>query len=500
MAPGPVFWSVTLRARRREVEAAFQHALDGYANHGMGHDTYRPVTRTMDDDSGGWGVTAIDALSTAIMFENEDAVRQILDFLVNLDYNRIEGGTSIQLYAVTTKHFAGMLSAYDLLNGPFAHMVPQQDLRDGLYRQMVELGNVLSCGFSTPSGIPRNWVDTALCTTDDALSNTIAGAGSLILEFARLSDITGHRVYAEHARQAEQHLLKPRPEKFVPWPGLMGSNVRVTTGDLIDRKGSWGSSSDSFYEYLLKAYIYDSKAYAPYLQRWKLAADSTIRYIASHPYGHPEWTLLPRWNGRDKINEMDAPSWFAGGNFILGGMVTGNQTLVDFGVSIADTAGALYQMTATGLGGELIVWTTDCSPSFRAKFDLNECNSSNSVQITGSEYKLRPEVFESWYYAYRATKNPKYRQWAWMAFQALNRVCKTESAYSAISDVNAENGGKKLDEMDSGFMAQVLKYTWLIHLDDDQAPFHVMDSRRGSGNMWVYNTQGHPLMVAGDPV
>jgi len=168
---------------------------------------------------------------------------------------------------------------------------------------------------------------------------------------------------------------------------------------------------------------------------------------------------------------MDAPSWFAGGNFILGGMVTGNQTLVDFGVSIADTAGPLYQMTATGLGGELIVWTTDCSPSFRAKFDLNECNSSNSVQITGSEYKLRPEVFESWYYAYRATKNPKYRQWAWMAFQALNRVCKTESAYSAISDVNAENGGKKLDEMDSGFMAQVLKYTWLIHLDvsDDTA-------------------------------
>ncbi|KAK1043780.1 hypothetical protein LTR33_015387, partial [Friedmanniomyces endolithicus] len=82
----------------------------------------------MDDDSGGWGVTAMDALSTAIMFENEDAVRQILAFLVNLDYNRIEGGTSIQLYEVTTHHFGGMLSAFDLLNGPYAHMVPQQDL------------------------------------------------------------------------------------------------------------------------------------------------------------------------------------------------------------------------------------------------------------------------------------------------------------------------------------------------------------------------------------
>jgi len=215
---------------------------------------------------------------------------------------------------------------------------------------------------------------------------------------------------------------------------------------------------------------------------------------------------------------MDAPCWFAGGNFILAGMITGNQTLIDFGVSIADTAGALYQMTATGLGGELVVWTTDCSPSFKARFDLDECNSSNSVQVTSPEYKLRPEVIESWYYAYRATKDLKYREWAWSAFKAIISVCKTESAYSAISDVNAVNGGKELDEMDSGFMAQVLKYVWLIHLDvrddtaqgrlcirlltrvQDQAPFHVKDSRRGSGNMWVYNTQGHPLMVAGDPV
>ena len=57
---------------------------------------------------------------------------------------------------------------------------------------------------------------------------------------------------------------------------------------------------------------------------------------------------------------MDALSWFAGGNFVLGGMVTDNQTLVDFGVAIADTGGAMYSMTATGLGGEFVWWTKTC--------------------------------------------------------------------------------------------------------------------------------------------
>ncbi|KAK3636524.1 hypothetical protein LTR56_014150 [Elasticomyces elasticus] len=434
------------------------------------------------------------------MFENRGAVRQILEHIDSLDFTKVVGGSSIQLYDTTKRHFGSMLSAHDLLSGPYAHLIKRKPLRESLYQQVVELGNVLSCGFSTASGVPRNWVDPVFCTTDDANSNTIAGAGSLILEFARLSGITGHRVYVEHAKRAQQYLLDPKPEKYVSRPGLLGSNIRISTGELNGRKGSWGSLSDSFYEYLLKMYIYDSDTYAPYLERWKLAADSTIRYIASHPFGHPEWTLLPYWKGDNVYNAMDSLSWFASGNFILGGMVTDNQTLVDFGISIADTAGALYQATATGLGGEALVWVDECSPDFLANFHLEECNASNSVQWTDTEYKLRPEVIESWYHAYRATKDPKYREWAWSVFKAIDSVCKTESGYSAISDVNAVDGGKKLDEMESFVFAEVMKYIWLIHLEDDKAPFHVMDSRTGSSNRWVYNTEAHPFKVAEEHV
>lgn len=215
----------------------------------------------------------------------------------------------------------------------------------------------------------------------------------------------------------------------------------------------------AFYEYLLKAYIYDQGAYGHYLDRWKLAADSTIQHIASHAYGRPDFTFLPYWEGQKLFNAMDSLSWFAGGNFILGGIVTNNQTLVDFGLSIADTGGAVYNMTATGLGGEYVEWTEDCSSSWSE----GPCDASNSVRVSDASFKLRPEVLETWYYAYRATKDPKYPEWAWSAFQAINRVCKTETGFSAISNVNAPDGGEKLDQQESFVFAEVLKYIYLIH-------------------------------------
>lgn len=236
--------SIVLRARRQEITEAFQHAWNGYSQHCMGHDSIHPVSNTCDDDFGGWGATAVDTLSTAIMFEQESIVLEILRFIATIDFTVVAGGTSIQLFEVTIRHFGAMLSAHDLLDGPFKHVAKDETLREALRSQMIALGNVLSCGFSTPSGIPRNWVDPALCTTDSGTSNTVAGAGSLILEFARLSDITGHQVYVERAKKAMQYLVDPQPEEKLPFPGILGSFVSVNTGKVMDSKGSWGSLAD----------------------------------------------------------------------------------------------------------------------------------------------------------------------------------------------------------------------------------------------------------------
>ena len=232
------------QVRRQAVAAAFQHAWDGYSRYCFGHDTLHPVTNTCEDDFGGWGATAIDSLPTAIIFGNEHVIIQILEFIAALDLKVVKGGTRIQVFEITIRHFAAMVSAWDLLDGPFSHMATNPDLRHALYAQMVTLGDILSCAFDSPSGIPREWVDPALCQSDNGTQNTIAGVGTVILEFARLSDITGDRKYVDLAEKAENYLLKPQPASGEPYPGLLGSFVSVETGQIIGSQGSWGALAD----------------------------------------------------------------------------------------------------------------------------------------------------------------------------------------------------------------------------------------------------------------
>ena len=241
---GALHSSPLLATRRREVVDAFEHAWSGYSQYCMGHDTMHPVTNTCDDDFAGWGATAIDSLTTAIIFGKEDVVLQILTFISTVNFEVVQGGSSIQLFEVTIRHFGAMLSAYDLLNGPFSTMARNPGLREALFNQIIKLGNILTCGFNTPSGIPRNWVNPVECTTDSGTSNTVAGVGSMILEFMKFSEITGNKVYAEKAKKAESYLINPHPEDKMPYPGLYGSFVSIANGELIDNKGGWGALAD----------------------------------------------------------------------------------------------------------------------------------------------------------------------------------------------------------------------------------------------------------------
>jgi mannosyl-oligosaccharide alpha-1,2-mannosidase len=414
------------------------------------------VSNACDNDFSGLGATAIDALSTAILMEKRDVVVQILEFIAGLDWTRLSREhTKIQVFEVIIRHLGGMISGYDLLTGPFSHLHIDDALVQKLFAQMVAFGDILTCAFDTGTlGIPRSWLNPTTCKTDDGTSNSVAGVGTIILEFARLSDVTRDQKYVNLAKKAEQYLLDVHASQKIP--GLLGSFVNVRSGAIEGHEGSWGAFADSYYEYLLKAYVYDQVNFRDYLEAWQISADSTIRYIASHPYGYPDWTLLPSWNWETRHNRMESLSWFAGGNFILGGMVTKNKTLLDFGLSIADTAGAIYNMTVTGLGPEFVEWDTECDIS------NGECKPQDSIRLADTSYKSRPEVVETWYYAYRATKNSKYREWSWTAFEAMNAYCKTDTGFSALSDVNATNGGSKVDLQESFVFAEVLKYIYLI--------------------------------------
>ncbi len=159
---------------------------------------------------------------------------------------------------------------------------------------------------------------------------------------------------------------------------------------------------------------------------------------------------------------------FDGGNFILGGLTLNEPKYVEFGLELVDGCRDTYTSTATGIGPEVFRWqdskvATNASnnpapPSAQADF-----YKKSGFWISSSSYVLRPEYIESVYYAYRATGDPKYQQWAWEAYLAINQTTHVGSGYSSINNVNAPGGGGFQNFQESFWFAEVLKYSYLIH-------------------------------------
>lgn len=161
---------------------------------------------------------------------------------------------------------------------------------------------------------------------------------------------------------------------------------------------------------------------------------------------------------------------FDGGNFILGGLTLNEPRYTEIGLDLVASCHDTYEQTATGIGPEVFQWQDN-------KVALNASNNPGppaeqadfykkaGFWITVSDYVLRPEVIESFYYAYRATGDTKYQEWAWEAFLHINETCRVGSGYSSISNVNALGGGGYTDFQESFWFAEVLKYSYLIHAE-----------------------------------
>jgi mannosyl-oligosaccharide alpha-1,2-mannosidase len=105
------------------------------------------------------------------------------------------------------------------------------------------------------------------------------------------------------AQKGESYLNNPQPASSEPWPGLVGMNININTGLFEDAFGGWVGGADSYYEYLIKMYVYDTTRFASYRDRWIKAADSSIAHLVSHPSSRPDLTFLSVYNGKKLIYE-----------------------------------------------------------------------------------------------------------------------------------------------------------------------------------------------------
>lgn len=199
--------------------------------------------------------------------ELSDIVIEIVNYVPTIDFSVSKDDEVVSLFETTIRYLGGMLSAHDFLTGPLSNLVQDNPNVQSLLDQSENLANILSFAFDTPSGVPSNNLYFSNRSNDGSPTNGLADAGSLVLEWTHLSDLTGNKTYADLSQKAESYLLNPMPPSGEPFPGLVGSNINLTNGQFADGTGGWDSGDDSFYEYLIKMYVYDQSRFGNYKDR-----------------------------------------------------------------------------------------------------------------------------------------------------------------------------------------------------------------------------------------
>ncbi|CAI5725054.1 unnamed protein product [Peronospora effusa] len=300
---------------------------------------------------------------------------------------------------------------------------------------------------------------------------TIADVGTLQLETRYLSDITGDLKYAEMGdafykivqREGSYNKTGLFPVHFDTVRGEFDTNSSLITV---------GSFGDSFYEYLLKVYIYSGKRQEDkYLREFY---DDAVRGIEEYLlyFSIPDNLYF--------LHEMTVPSLsrdlsmshlacFVPGMLALGTLSetqdhAKNAKHLELAEKLMETCYQLYHRQATGLSPESV--------------------SFPMMQAVDSRYILRPETVESLFYLYRITKNSKYREYGWKIFEALETHAKTKYGYAVVANVTTLPAQTE-NKMESFFLAETLKYHYLLQAPESLIPL----------DEYVFNTEAHPLRI-----
>jgi len=110
--------------------------------------------------------------------------------------------------------------------------------------------------------------------------------------------------------------------------------------------------------------------------------------------------------------------------------------------------------------------------------------AERDYHVVKTWYLLRPETLESLYILWRVTGNSRWREHGWSIFEAIEKQTKTNSGYSCLLDVQYKPAIQQ-DDMPSYFLAETLKYLYLMFTEEDLIPL----------DKYVFNTEGHPFAI-----
>nr|XP_020487770.1 ER degradation-enhancing alpha-mannosidase-like protein 3 isoform X1 [Labrus bergylta] len=447
---------------RNQVVEMFDHAYQNYMDHAYPADELMPLTcrgrvrglepsrGDVDDALGMFSLTLIDTLDTLVLLnkttEFEAAVRRVLKDV------RLDNDIVVSVFETNIRVLGGLLGGHSMAVMLKEGGQNMQWYQDELLHMAKDLGLRLLPAFNTSSGLPyprvnlkygvrgpetRTGTETDTCT---------ACAGTIILEFAALSRFTGDPVFEAHARRALDFLWEKRQRNS----NLVGTTINIHSGEWVRRDSGVGAGIDSYYEYLLKAYVLlgDDQ----FLQRFNIHYASIMKYISQPPLlldVHIHKPLLPArtW--------MDALLAFFPGLQVLKGDIR----------PAIETHEMLYQVTK--------------------KHNFLPEAFTTDFRVHWAQHPLRPEFAESTYFLYKATGDPYYLEAGRTILDNLNRFARVPCGFAAMKDVRT---GSHEDRMDSFFLAEMFKYLFLLFADAEDLVFDVED--------YVFTTEAHLLPLS----
>ncbi|TFK73471.1 glycoside hydrolase family 47 protein [Pluteus cervinus] len=457
--------------QRAAVQQIFLTSYEAYKTYAWGNDDLTPISKSFANTRNGWGASIVDSLSTMFVMGLDDELEDAIHFASQIDFSRSKTNSTVSIFESTIRYVASLLSTYELTG--FKH--PQ------LLAKAKQLGDKLSHGWVNGQAVPFGFLDFSTDTAQHDTSN-IAEAGTLSLEFATLSKYTRNATYSNLAVGSAKHVA----QLAKPLPGLAAQGIDPKSGKFVGGYVTWGGGSDSYFEYLIKYARLSNTQDPTFVNQWLTAVDSSIKTLAkkstvgNHLY-------LADYDSSGTIRHVGSHlACFHGGNWIFGGRLLNNETIVNYGLQLADACWNTYAGTATGIGPEAFGfmssdgnYTGDGQSAEQATF-----YNQKGFYIRDGSYDLRPEVLESNFYAWRATGDKKYYNRAVTALQSFLKYLPAGVAYDAREDVNDVHSGT-YDHMESFWFAEVLKYLYLTFDDPN----------RFSLDKYVFNTEAHPFIA-----
>ncbi|KAL9924688.1 LOW QUALITY PROTEIN: ER degradation-enhancing alpha-mannosidase-like protein 3 [Glossina fuscipes] len=447
---------------REEARDMFYHAYYAYMDNGYPADElmplsckgrYRGITPSrgdMDDVLGNFSMTLVDTLDTLVLLGD------LSEFEISVKYVirdvQFDNDIIVSVFETNIRMIGGLLSAHLLSEYLQKNVDIMPWYRGELLEMARDLGYRLLPAFNTTTGIPHARINLRYGMKDDQLKRSTetctACAGTMLLEFAALSRLTGDPIFEARAHAAMDALWKLRHRGS----DLMGTVLNVHSGDWVRRDSGVGAGIDSYYEYLFKSYILlgDDK----YLARFNRHYNAVMKYVSDGPLFLD--VLMHRPHAKSR-NFMDALLAFWPGLQVLSGHLK----------PAVQTHEMLYQV---------MQMHNFIPEAFTMDF-----------QIHWGQHHLRPEFIESTYFLYRATGDHHYLQVGKKVLKALQKYAKVPCGYAAVNDVRT---GKHEDRMDSFVLSETFKYLYLLFTEPRDLLINLDE--------FIFTTEAHllPLSLA----